>query len=519
MRNLRWVALFTGVLLAAGFRITDQERAAPGAREAPRVTYSCNVPYDAVFSDDTDFNRQMGFDIYSWNAFIALNWPAETSTKGEAPCNLQNGVARDCDKPLPRGDYGPTVWETYKSDSAVFQGDEKGAIAPVSWNCPLEPLPGCDSIEAVDAAAARLPTLRMIIKDSNSAHAFLQAKTFAPLIDQNGSLVRYEMRMNRDEFEFIDANKLWDSNHHTADVSFQPVGSVENQTVGPIEVKAAWKVLTEKDNRERFHVRPVEIAWPNPAKKGKYLCKQYTMGLVGLHIAHKTHHAPQWIWSTFEHVDNYSGANPSFANPNCDAANCPPNVPPDTPKDGWNGDPRIQWNPPTQVALTDGSVATVRPEATQINAEVRQKLAELGSVWQYYELVSTQWPTVPYINDKPAPVYTKATLTSQGAGQFPHELGNSTMETYLIGPEDPSDPESDRNSSSCMACHNLALIGKPDPVTRKKKFADFSYLLRGAYPAAASRSLSQELQQELGRAFHRDVSKDGQRTKAVRRTK
>ena len=150
----------------------------------------------------------------------------------------------------------------------------------------------------------------------------------------------------------------------------------------------------------------------------------------------------------------------------------------------------------------------------------------MGSVWQYYELVSTQWSTVLYLceppsakNCKPAPVYQKATLISQGAGQFPHELGNTTMETYLIGPDDPADPDSDRNSSSCMACHTLALIGKPDPVTKKKKFADFSYLLREAFPAAANRRMTQELREELSRVFHRDVSKDGQLTKAVPRSK
>ena len=41
------------------------------------------------------------------------------------------------------------------------------------------------------------------------------------------------------------------------------------------------------------------------------------MGLVGLHIAHKTQHAPQWIWSTFEQVDNYKGPDPSFNDPAC----------------------------------------------------------------------------------------------------------------------------------------------------------------------------------------------------------
>jgi hypothetical protein len=28
------------------------------------------------------------------------------------------------------------------------------------------------------------------------------------------------------------------------------------------------------------------------------------MGLVGMHIAVKTRSSPQWVWATFEHVDN-----------------------------------------------------------------------------------------------------------------------------------------------------------------------------------------------------------------------
>jgi hypothetical protein len=239
------------------------------------------------------------------------------------------------------------------------------------------------------------------------------------------------------------------------------------------------------------------------------------MGLVGLHIAHKTQNAPQWIWSTFEHVDNYKGPNPSFANPDCPGSKCPPNVQPDDPPDGWNGDPRLRYTPPTQVAVPPGSAATILEGSVRINDEVRQKLAGMGSVWQYYELVSTQWPSVPFINGKPAQVLDKATLGNQGAGQFPHLLANTTMETYLMGPDE------DINTSSCMACHNKARIGKTDPVTKKKKFfrADFSYLLKDAFPAAASAGASQQLRQEQTRAFHQDTSKGGQKTKAVRTNK
>jgi len=501
------VALFASLLLACRAPVAEQ-KVGPARAAPPEVTYSCEIPYDATFADPKQFDRQTAVDIYSWNTFIALNWPAETATKGEAPCNLQNGVARDCDKPLPGGDYGPTVWETFMPDSAVFRGDEKGAIAPPGWNCPLEPLPGCESV-ANDAAAAREPVLRMIIKDANSAHEFLQAGTFAPLIDQDGSFVRYEMRINRDELEFINKNKLWDSNHHTADVNFQPVGSIKNKTMGPMEIKAAWKVLTGKDQRERFHAREVEVAWPNSEKQGTYLCKQYTMGLVGLHIAHKTQNAPQWLWSTFEHVDNTKGEHPSFRDPNCDESKCPPNVQPDDPDEGWNGDPRLKQSPPTQVAITKDSAATIPHQSVQLNEQVRRKLAAIGSVWQYYELVSTQWPSVPYINGKPAPVNRRLTLLNQGAGQRPTFLANTTMETYLMEP-DEEEGENHPRTSSCMVCHSIAAIGGT-------KSADFSYLLREAFPAAANTNESQQRRRELSRVFSLDTSKGGQPTKAVPR--
>jgi hypothetical protein len=362
-------------------------------------------------------------------------------------------------------------------------------------------------MEAMDAAAAGIPVLRMIIKDANTAQEFLQAGSFAPLIDQNNSFVRYEMRMNEDEFNAINDAKLWDSRNQTGDIDMQPVGSNEKKTFGPMEVKGAWRVLTDTDDRTRYHSRAVEIAWPNPKQKGKYLCKQYTMGLVGLHIAHKSSNAPQWIWSTFEQVDNYSGPHPSFTDPNCAASQCPPNVPPDDPPGGWSGNPTIKQQPATQVAVEPGTAAMVQPDAAILNAEVRQKLAELGSVWQYYQLVSTQWPSVPFINGKPAPVLKKGTLINQGAGQFPHLLANSTMETYLMGP----DP--DFNTSSCMHCHSLAKNANSSGK------ADFSYLLQEAFPASAKSKVSADRRRELTSTFHRNTAVGGRPTRPVTRNK
>jgi hypothetical protein len=509
MRRIVWclaLGVFAGgATLAIATSVRSEDQQPPPPNPVPQVQYSCVIPYDVTFADPKAFDRQRDFDVYSWNTFLALNWPADTSDKGTPPCNLQNGVARDCNKPLPAGDYGPTVWETFKPDWAVFRGNAQGAIAPAGWNCPLDPLPGCDSMESLDAAAAGMPVLRMIIKDGNTAQEFLQAGTFAPLIDQNNALVRYEMRMNEDEFNAINAGKLWDSNNQTGDIDMQPVGSNTNKTFGPMEVKAAWRILTASDDAERFHSRSVQVAWPNPAQKGKYLCKQYTMGLVGLHIAHKSANAPQWIWSTFEQVDNYSGPKPSFTNVSCPVTTCPPNAQPTAPSGGWSGNPTIQQQPPTQVVVAPGTAAMVLPDAAKLNAEVQQKLAAMGSVWQYYALVSTQWPSVPFINGKPAAVLKKATLGNQGAGQIPHVLANSTMETYLMGPSDAT------NTSSCMYCHSLAFNANYSGKS------DFSYLFQEAYPAAAQSQLTTKRRLSLSSNFNRNTAKGGQPTRPVRK--
>jgi hypothetical protein len=128
MRSSSWCLVIASALAAVSIGVATGSRSAaaqqpqPAEVVRPPVNYSCEIPYDVVLPDPKDFNRQANFDIYSWNIFLALNWPATTSTSGTGPCNLQNGVARDCGKPLPSGDYGPTVWETHTVASSQRDG-------------------------------------------------------------------------------------------------------------------------------------------------------------------------------------------------------------------------------------------------------------------------------------------------------------------------------------------------------------------------------------------------------------
>src|SRR5262249_19719021 len=68
---------------------------------------------------------------------------------------------------------------------------------------------------------------------------------------------------------------------------------------GALDVKAAWMDMKNVSNPERYYTRPALALDP-----ATLTCSPIIVGLVGLHIVQKTPSRPQWIWSSFEHVDN-----------------------------------------------------------------------------------------------------------------------------------------------------------------------------------------------------------------------
>lgn len=79
-----------------------------------------------------------------------------------------------------------------------------------------------------------------------------------------------------------------------------PTSPVPQEQLGAIELKAAWRVLTGKP--ELFGRYLTTVAW---LKRPDTLeCTQEVVGLVGLHIINKTQASPNFIWTTFEQVDN-----------------------------------------------------------------------------------------------------------------------------------------------------------------------------------------------------------------------
>jgi hypothetical protein len=201
-------------------------------------------------------------------------------------------------------------------------------------------------------------------------------------------------------------------------------------------------------------------------------CERQLLGLVGLHVVTKTQTDPQWVWSTFEQVDNVpaqgeedAARSYNFFLPDCDDCNAV-NEPPPQP-----------WDPHHQpVTANSGKSQVVRQipltAATQeLNAAVRPLLE--GTVWQYYELISTQWPTDGSGALTPDPSAANNWCSPlnpvDGSGApAPAFLGNSTLETYIQG----TVPQA---SSSCIHCHLNATMA-----AGQRSFSDFTYLLERA---------------------------------------
>jgi len=138
------------------------------------------------------------------------------------------------------------------------------------------------------------------------------------LADQHDDLIYYQIKMDKDEFDSIVANGVYNAvvQYETACTGMNPTpggdyqvtlpagcnsGSCPNHgrpRMGAIEIKAAWRILTKPSQYKRYLTTQAVLV----NKSG--VCTRATMGLVGLHIVHNTVSQPQFIWATFEQVDN-----------------------------------------------------------------------------------------------------------------------------------------------------------------------------------------------------------------------
>lgn len=362
-------------------------------------------------------NSQETVNCFAWKTFIALNWKASGSP-GEPDTLFTASSFGD------PGDYSNTVWESYSSLGEVF------------------------GLEETDTNARMMNRINKFGKNhfsqplsQDSLNSIKQAKG-SWLTDQSGNLVWYEIKINPTEANFIKENKLYQLDEqkkyaHENGGVWSPVGS--------IEIKAAWRII-DKDSLDYYKpfykiseaLIPEIIGFNrdhNPIF-GNY-SRQY-IGLVGLHIIHKTDLTPQYVWMTFEHVHNAptegevdENINYTFYNKN--DSSLKPNVPPTS----YNID---SLHIPVQVERIKSN--SISEEIKKLNNKVHNLITANSpfSFWQYYQLVNVQWPESPVsdsLNRNKVPLYT--------GDMTPTNIANTTLETYA-------------QTTQCISCHKNAKV-------------------------------------------------------------
>lgn len=425
-----------------------------GAANGTGIVLSPAIPHDVTVTDASSLQAiQRDFDTYSWNSFIALIWPPD-ATGGGDPTK----------KPGQNGD-NRTVWEGWAESSSIFL---PGGQAPAPWGSPPVIPDKCKGL-----VAPGLRVLTQVAKTPGVLEATSQPFDTGPLVDQRGQFARFEILVNQTMFNDIVDDTLYSKAGQKAfrkqgkPIQFSCGANGDATKPGAIMVKAAWKVLDVAggDDPSRFHTSTALVYTPAiPSLKTPESCVKQTVGLVGFHIAHKTNDAAQWIWSTFEHVDNVPTeadvkggtlkARYNFYNPAC--KDCVVNEPPPRPWDPNKG------ASPSQIVRVDVLESFATDSASAHNKDARALLAAVNpkSVWLNYELISTQWPTNTDVGN------CRSFATDPDGTPAPTFLANTTLESYVQG-------NAPGVSSSCIRCHGNA-------TDTTSADSDFTFLLERA---------------------------------------
>jgi hypothetical protein len=420
-----------------------------------------SVPADSILTEQPEVN------CFAWQEFIALNWRASPTEAGEPDPNAGGDTFGE---PVPE----PVVWGTYQNVEQLFPPDGR---VPAPWGT-RQPLPpecrraiGSETLpEGVETALVMTAKFSANLGDRQVLDEVNEAGVTPPafLVAQNRQLVHYEVRVNQDFFNYVadPANRFYDARYQYAAVQpggqgiDLPNGSGPHGDTGAIEIKAGWLEIPA-DQRHRFLTADAILITEGEDPP----CRRALVGLVQLHIIHKTLSMPNWTWATFEHVEaapdraevEQGKLHPPylFYDPDCQpptAPECVPNRKPET------GDPMDR---PIQVVRQVPIPDYVRA----LNERVHQTIekANPDSVFQYYRLINTLWPQ----SGEGFSVGGIIPL-SQGAAAPTTGLSNVLAETYA-------------QNLTCLDCHQFAPIAcssatGPDP----QYAADYSFQLSRA---------------------------------------
>jgi hypothetical protein len=256
-----------------------------------------NEPQDSAAAINTP-------DLYAWQLFVALNWPADVAHRKSDPMRSF-------------GENATTVWESWKFSSGakdeVFLSDGSD---PGPWLTE-----GSDEIRRSARDFERMP-LQQSLGLPEDVHVEFDPSTSANSLNEN--------HMNQAAYDFVREFELYNIDGQEklfadAQATFQSAAANNRLVlsheyklhfpVGAKEIKAQWREIAIED-KPRYYWVEFEDA------DGTSLL----YGLTAIHITTKD--IPNWFWATFEHVDNPKRANAEgWQLPSIDAAAGPNGYP------------------------------------------------------------------------------------------------------------------------------------------------------------------------------------------------
>lgn len=414
MRNCK-ISLVILTLLCVGLfacKPTETTQTTPAASPATGVAQSTASPTPQPCTADAGW-------ISSPNPPTEIGGPNPPPVANETNCQFyQFAYQWFFAMTQPVGTSGERKFETLN----VYQPNQTS-------QCSAKQLTGRANI----AKAFFVRTPKPKVNDFNSViPEDIEQATGDPLYDQNGNVVLYYVLYSPNECQATSAG-------------FQP---------NTIEIKTSWRILSTNDPAYYTMTATVQGLSPNPV----------TLGLVGFHLVINTQLHPEFVWATFEHVNNA---------PDCTNPQAPPAA-------GWsflsaacatclqqngvngcsqcnfNNDPTGGTPPPGGYGLTGTPTQVCRvyndgtdPGSTTggnnndtnrfnidtLNSQIAGFLSQLSSdnpmaVWKNYKLVAGLW--------------TNGGVDSGGndVQRGSLEAANTTMETFFQQP-----------SQNCFTCH------------------------------------------------------------------
>jgi hypothetical protein len=473
------ILIVISIVVSAGFTFALKAQTPPDGDTA-KIVLTSSLPSDIAPKTD----ERKSFDTFSWQSFVALNWPADESGN---PLNPEEST-------FSSNLEAPRVWQCYERPEEVFQQDR---------NASVESNNKCQKT-MIFALSKEGEQADEIEGNKRSTEVKL------PLIDQQNNYVVYEIRLNPNEAKQIrdnSWNKIENLNEYDtidqckkADCNLFQFSTFEGAR--PIEIKASWRVFDLRNSPEeksRYYTTKQTLHIPAKySTTGQDIEQQVELGLIGFHIAQKTFNK-SWIWSTFEQVDNLNvdvhpippGLQPTLRNLDCRDQNN--SLLENTSKKNANDentskclaentrekDENYLWqqNEPHAVMKKDGKTSkllptqvarlkenAVSPITEEMNKKWREKFGQTNSVWQYYQLMGSEWISLIPCGlverkDNCRPIWVSNLYTDPTKLAFA-KVGNVTMETYV-----------EPVNASCIKCHSAARLDRDH-----KRSADFSFL-------------------------------------------